>query len=1634
MSGLSGAALVGRLMLIACESSPSATRFEEDRTERTLRERWTAAAKSVFSFDMRGTRNRPRKRKNSSTLVRRAGWPVDCIVLTLAVTCAAVALPAKAEDARDVIYECPCSGLWESGANGSPGEFILSFGLRSHRPVESSRLRVRADAWNAATLDGTQPLDTLGAGSVLPGRKVTIPLAEAPVAGEPITWWLEERLGIGSDFEGVWKAHEGLTLWPVSDDGGSAPVNYVDILTDTDSDGVGDVNERIAGTDASDATSVPGASVVDVLALYNDGYRELFRGSTGARIHHVMAVTGATFADSGTNIRFRTVGMHLVDLDADARLPEAERIGLMERYGADATLRFHDGPSGSCLNCARVGGAFRRGYWPESPFANVAAWTSAATAAHELGHVFGLVHSASQGEAWGAFRWSRGHYLGRNANSTVMGYSAKRLVNVFSNPAADCHLGPCGVPADAPGGADAVASLNLVRFQVAAHRPALKDTDGDGIVDAGDALPEDPAEWADADGDGTGDIADTDDDNDGVSDSEDAFPYEPAEWADADGDGIGDNADEDVEDLSPFRDPALRAAVERSLGKAEGAGITAAELATLQALEAPSAGIRNLSGLEQAPNLKSLDLPGNSIRDLSPVAGLRTLEALDLSFNPVSGLSPIAGLSGLRDLAVSVDRLPGADLSALSQLAELRRLALFGVHDPLSQGRHIFDLSPLAALQHLRSLTLWNLRTPDLGPLAQLTEIEELWIPYGEEVTDVSPLVGLARLHTLSLSDQEIVDVSPLAALSGLYSLDLSGNPVADLSPLAEMTGLRYLRLNITPVSDLAPISAIPLQSLAVAASGVSIDEVAELPHAAQLRRVNLSGLEIGDISALSDFASLREVFLADNRISNVSPLAARDRAPLYRLDLSDNEITDIGPLVRRDIWGEGAQLSLNRNPLGHESFGEHIATLGSWGIEISYNRTPVLQIDDPALRALIAQQLATGDRHVHNPITTEAISRLWRLEAYGRGISELAGLDAARNLVQVFLGSNLVSDLGPLAALDELEGLDLANNLISDIGPLVENRSIGRGDRITLSGNPLSEESLNVHVPALRERGVHVAVESVRLFVSPDSRAATFDISGYFADTLGPDSQTTVTSGGTGNAGAEVVDGELRVALADAFGPSMVTITGTGANGARESLDFHVSVRQVVALFPAAASRNYQGFVRVINHSPQAGRVAIRATDDLGQRYEPVTLAVGSGEAVHFNSQDLEYGNEDKGLSGSVGAGAGDWRLDLAGNLDIEVLGYARTRDGFVTTLHDLAPRVENNRTIAILNPGSNRSQASRLRLVNRGEENAEVTVRGVDDRGRSPGAEVLFTLAPNAAHTVTAADIESGADAEGALGDGTGKWRLVVESPHPVYAMSLLESPTGHLTNLSSGPVRPVDATHTVPLFPPVSDPDGRQGFVRVANRTERAGTVTITAIDDSGATRDPVTLSLGAAQTAHFNSEDLELGNAAKGLVGSVGPGSGNWRLGLTADVEIDALGYVRHPDGFLTSMHDAAPAPSAMPAGTSHRIGFFNPGSNLSQVSSLRLINSGTEPAAVTITGRDDRGRSADGPVRVTIPPGAAYSYTAAQLEKGGDDLSGALGDGVGKWRLAVSSDQPISVMSLMASRTGHLANLSTAPLR
>ena len=229
----------------------------------------------------------------------------------------------------------------------------------------------------------------------------------------------------------------------------------------------------------------------------------------------------------------------------------------------------------------------------------------------------------------------------------------------------------------------------------------------------------------------------------------------------------------------------------------------------------------------------------------------------------------------------------------------------------------------------------------------------------------------------------------------------------------------------------------------------------------------------------------------------------------------------------------------------------------------------------------------------------------------------------------------------------------------------------------------------------------------------------------------------------------------------------------------------------------------------------------------------------------------------------------------------------------------------------------------------------------------------------------------------------------------------------------------------SHSLPFVPRASNTQ-RVGFARIINNSNRAGSVSITAIDDDGQSFGPVSLSLQASGAAHFNSHDLENGNVEKGLQGRVGPGNGDWRLVLTTDLEIEPLAYIRTTDGFVTNMHEVATETEE--GSNRYHLPFFNPGRNRGQRSSLRLINPGSSSTSIEITGVDDSGRTS-GPAHLTLGAGRARLLSANQIEDGGSGLAGGLGTGTGKWRLSVSANHPIQVMSLLSLPSGHLTNLS-----
>ena len=969
-------------------------------------------------------------------------------------------------------------------------------------------------------------------------------------------------------------------------------------------------------------------------------------------------------------------------------------------------------------------------------------------------------------------------------------------------------------------------------------------------------------------------------------------------------------------------------------------------------------------------------------------------------------------------------------------------------------------------MEDLTALTDCN-GVSNLDGLEFATNLWELSSWQGR-IVDLSPLSGLVQLRGLYLNRHPVGDLTPLVGLPSLLYLGVSGTQIRELPPWPPSTPLRTLHIGDTSVRDLSPLTALTqLEALGLGDSDLSSFDLTVLPHLPSLGTLYLQGATnvdlhalsglrnlttlylnhaaiVGDLSSLANHRSLRDLGIGGIGLRSLDAIPPSVLASLEELFLANNLIREIEPLLHNG--GKLRRVNLTRNPwLSRNAVETDIPALTAKGVEVLYD-SPAGQlpepraVGDPALRRALLRHLvspySTPSVYVYETsVPADRLASIHTLALSNEGIVSLQGMEHAESLSALWLSGNNISDISPLANL-QLQILALDGNPISDFGPLVEMEelkylALDNTSLREIPPLPLALEHLSLADNSIVDLGPLDPLEYtlLELWLGGNSISSLAPLQkgvrflhlndNKVTNLAGPDLTVLEELHIRNNALRDIsplLDASLLRMLDAQRNP-----LGEEALAVAETLRERgatVLTGEVVPFLPAAAATR-EGLVRVVNRSAEAGAVFVEAWDDAGVRFGPVRLRMNGTGAVHFTSTDLQSGNAGLGLTGIGPPTSGDWRLALTSPLDIEVLSYIRTADGFLTPMHDIAA----DAILPTLNPASNVTRRSVLRLVNRDVERTKVVVGGYDDRGAWEQMPRAIDVLRGQAWTSSAEALEN----ELGLGDGTGKWRLRVPG-WPWLAMSLLECASGYLTNVSSVPDNMEEMAngrhrHHVPLLPATG---GRDGLVRVVNLGGLGGEVLIDAVDDTGARHGPLRLQLNGRQTVNFNTRDLEQGNADKGLTGATGAGRGDWRLTLTSSLDLQVLSYVRTADGFLAAMHDVAP----VAADGAYRVSFFNPGSNTRQQSKLRLLNDGTATVSATVTGIDDAGQAST-TATLRVPAGAALTVTAAQLETGGEGVSGLLGDGEGRWRLRLAADSPLTVMNLLESPEGHLANMSTS---
>ncbi len=525
-------------------------------------------------------------------------------------------------------------------------------------------------------------------------------------------------------------------------------------------------------------------------------------------------------------------------------------------------------------------------------------------------------------------------------------------------------------------------------------------------------------------------------------------------------------------------DANLRSAIEDALGKARGASINRDEMATLTRLRALNANIRDLTGLEFATSLTELNLQVNSITDISALSALTSLTWLYFDGNSITDVSGLSGLTNLVILGLGENSI--SDVSDLSGLTSLTALSL--------SGNNITDVSALSGLTRLRSLILNENNITDMSVLSGLTNLEKLWL-FNNNISDWSTLSGLTNLESLNLGSNNISDVSMLSGLIKLTWLYLERNNITDVSALSGLTNLIWLNLYLNAITD---------------------------------------------VSALSGLTSLNT------------------------LNLSHNSISDLAPLVANTGLGNEDVVEVRNNPLSATSINTHIPALQSRGVEVRFSASTLLvAIPDANLRSSIEDALGKasgapitraemstltrlsawqtntrnltglefatsltwlnlGDNNISDVSALSGLTNLTFLDLHFNSISDVSALSGLTNLQDLSLRNNSISDVSALSGLTSLTRLALRynnitdvsalsgliglrwlylhDNRISDLAPLIANTGLGSGDRVFVSGNPLSAISINTHIPALQSRGVDVRFGASKPAVEQQRDISHFD------------------------------------------------------------------------------------------------------------------------------------------------------------------------------------------------------------------------------------------------------------------------------------------------------------------------------------------------------------------------------------------------------------------------------------------------------------------------------------------------------------------------------------------------------------
>jgi len=268
----------------------------------------------------------------------------------------------------------------------------------------------------------------------------------------------------------------------------------------------------------------------------------------------------------------------------------------------------------------------------------------------------------------------------------------------------------------------------------------------------------------------------------------------------------------------------------------------------------------------------------------------------------------------------------------------------------------------------------------------------------------------------------EELDDNTLANLDSLSVAEiLPQDPISSLRGIENCKNLIYLLMSSQDISDISSLASLTKLKVLWLDQNRKIIDVTSLAELYDLEELNLDNNLLTDISSLKYLVKLKYLNLQINPIENIE--AVKNMKNLERLEFFLASLSDISPIA-------------NLNNL---------------------------------------KQLWIVNSKIDSISELSSLNNIINLHLAWNQIGDITPLENMVKLEWVALEKNNISDLSALQNLPNLNYVRLWDNQITDIKPLVDNPGVGEGDIVALTGNPLSEKSINELIPALQARGVVV-------------------------------------------------------------------------------------------------------------------------------------------------------------------------------------------------------------------------------------------------------------------------------------------------------------------------------------------------------------------------------------------------------------------------------------------------------------------------------------------------------------------------------------------------------------------------------